>query len=117
MRAAVRSIHFEPDPRGLLADPAGFGFLAMMTVGPADGPGGETFSVEVCTPEWLAKRCQTEDYVDGRHMIVTSMEAYSNAGLRSFLTKRAEQVMGETWQEAAEKVSRIGYWEFEGYQE
>ena len=117
VRAAVRSIQFDPDPRDLPAAPSGFGFLATMTVGPADGPGEETFSVQVCTPECLAKRCESEGYVDGRHMILTSADGYSDEGLRSFLTKRVEQVEGATWQDVAAKVSRIGFWEFEDYQE
>ena len=117
MRAALRSVQFDPDPRELPADPAKFSFLVTMTVGPAGGAGEETFSVQVCTPEWLAKRCQSEGYVDGRHIIVTSIGGYSEHGLRSFLTKRVEQVTAETWRDVAEKVSRIGYWEFEDYQE
>ena len=88
-----------------------------MRVGPSDGHGGDLFGVEVCTPEFLATRCQREGYVDGRHIVVTSFEAYSEAGLRSFLTRRVEQVEGATWRDVAAKVSRIGFWEFEDYQE
>ena len=115
MRAAARSLCLEPDPRSLPEDPAEFAFLATLSVGPSDGPGEETFGVEVCTPEWLARRCGTEPFVDARHTIVTTIAAYSEAGLRSYLTRRVEQANGETWQEVAEKLARLGQWEFEDY--
>ena len=94
MRAVVRDIEFEPDPRTLPAEPADFTFLATMTVGPSGGRGGDLFSVTVCTSESLAKRCQAEGYVDGRHIVVTSFDTYSESDLRSFLKRRVEQVTG-----------------------
>ena len=54
-------------------------------------------------------------YVDGRHTIVTTLDAYTEPGLRSFLTRRVEAATGATWQEVAGKVARLGQWEFEDY--
>ena len=115
MRAAVRSLCLEPDPRSLPEDPAEFAFLATLSVGPSDGPGEETFGVQVCTPEWLARRCEAEPFVDVRHTIMTTIAGYSEGGLRSYLTRRVEQATGETWEEVAEKLARLGQWEFEDY--
>jgi hypothetical protein len=117
MRADVRSLFLEPDPRTLSEDPAEFAFLVSLSVGPSDGPGEETFGVQVCTPEWLVRRCNEEAFVDVRHTIVTTIAGYSEAGLRSYLTRRVEQATGETWHEVAEKVARLGYWEFEDYRD
>ena len=77
----MKALDLEPDPRGLPADPAEFAVLATMYVGPHDGPGKETFFLTVCTPEWLASRCQTEGFVDGRHTVITTLDGYSEAGL------------------------------------
>lgn len=44
------------------------------------------------------------------------MDAFSEQGLRSFLTRRIESASGDTWQEVAEKVARLGRWEFEDYE-
>lgn len=115
MRAAVRSIFLDPDPRTLPADPAEFTLLASLSVGPSDGPGEESFDVVVCTPEWLARRCAAEGFVDGRHTVITSAETFSEGGLRSFLTRRVEQATGENWGEVAQKVAQLGHWEFEDY--
>jgi hypothetical protein len=71
--------------------------------------------VQVCSPEWLAARCANEQFVDGRHTVVTTLDVYSEAGLRSFLLRRVENVNGATWKDVAEKVSRLGFWEFEDY--
>ena len=117
MRAVVRSVYFDPDPRRLPADPSEFLLLARLSVGPSDGPGEESFDVEVCTPEWLARRCAVEGYVDGRHTVVTTLDAFTEDGLRSFLTRRVENLTGETWRELAGMVARVGLWEFEDYSE
>lgn len=116
MHAVVRSLDLEPNPRDLSADPVGFAFLARLYVGPSDGPGEESFDVQ-CSPEWLAARCADEGFVDGRHTVVTTIDAFLEEGLRSFLTRRVETVSGAAWQEVAEKVARIGHWEFEDYRE
>jgi len=47
MRADIRSLVLEPDPRTLPEDPAEFAFLATLSVGPSEGPGEETFGVNV----------------------------------------------------------------------
>jgi len=117
VRAAVRNIELDPDPRQLPADPADFLLLARLLVGPSNGPGEESFDVEVCSPEWLAQHCVTEGFVDGRHRVIITVDAFSEAGLRSFLTRRVESSSGTTWLEVAEKVARIGHWEFEDYSE
>lgn len=117
MRAVVWSLHFDPDPRELSANPAEFAFLARLYVGPSDGPGEESFDVQVCTPEWLAARCDEQGFVDGRHIVVTTLGGYSEPSLRAFLTGRVENQSGESWHEVAEKVARMGLWEFEDYRE
>lgn len=73
--------------------------------------------MQVCSPEWLARRCRDEGFVDGRHTVVTTVDGYREETLRTFLTRRVEQVSGETWREIAGKVSRLGHWEFEDYTE
>lgn len=117
MRAVVRAIDFDPDPRDLPGDPSEFLLLARLMVGPSDGPGWESFDVEVCTPQWLERCCAAEGFVDGRHRVVTTVDTFTEAGLRSFLTRRVENAHGETWDEVAVKVARLGLWEFEDYRE
>ena len=117
MRAVLRSLHLDPDPVGLSDDPADFAFLARLIVGPSVGPGDECFDVQVCSPEWLAVRCANEQFVDGRHTVVTTLHSYSEAGLRSFLARRVENVSGKNWRDVAEKVGRLGLWEFQDYRQ
>lgn len=45
MRAALKSIGFQPEPSTLSADPAEFSFLARLIIGPSDSPGEESFDV------------------------------------------------------------------------
>jgi hypothetical protein len=51
--------------------------------------------------------------VAGRHHLF--MREYSYEELKDFLEKYCSRCMGSSWSEVAEKVARIGYWEFEDY--
>lgn len=115
MRAAIRSIDLDPDPRQLPADPAEFLLLARRYVVPSDGPGEESFDVEVCTPEWLAQRCTTEVFDNGSHKFITTIDTFSETALRLALTRLVENASGTTWHEVAEKLARFGLCEFEDY--
>jgi hypothetical protein len=83
-------------------------------VGPKGAPGEESFDIRVCTPAWLADVCEAEGFVVGRHYVVVAK--YDFAALKSVVTKLIESCSGNSWQEVAQKVARIGYWEFEDYQ-
>jgi hypothetical protein len=117
VKPVIRHMMLEPDPRTLPADPAQFSFLARLLVGPDDGPGEESFDVEVCSPEWLRERCLREGFVSGRHVLVTTVEQYSEAALRGYLDRHVSQTTGHDWSGIAERLARVGHWEFEDYKE
>jgi hypothetical protein len=83
-------------------------------VGPKGAPGEESFDIKVCTPGWLASRCENEDFVVGRHYLIVAR--YDFSALKRIIVKLIEGCSGNSWQEVAQKVARIGYWEFEDYQ-
>lgn len=116
MRATVRRFHspdvdlepYVPD------DPLDFGLLVQVMVGPAEGPGEESFDVVVCTPRWLERRVREDGPLSGRHHLI--MERYDFARVRLYLTEAVESQEASTWAELAHKLARIGKWEFEDYQ-
>lgn len=112
----MRSLDFDPLPESLLADPASFGFTARMVVGPLNSSGGESFDVWVCTPEWLAVECQRQGGIlDARHHVVVDFGSFDQRALREWLQARVERAEGPTWPELANRLSRLGHWEFEDY--
>jgi Immunity protein 8 len=84
-----------------------------LTIGPNDGDGGELFYLTVCTPTWLAKECEKDGFVWGRHRLI--VPEYNLKAITAIITKFVERCSGESWQEAASKLSRIASWEFEDY--
>lgn len=114
MRPSLKSLDLEPDPATLPSDPAEFAVRARMIVGPDDGPGEESFDITVCTPEWLSRAADSGFY-DARHHVVVNLDAFDSAALRRWLAKRVESVQADTWSEIADRISRLGYWEFEDY--
>ena len=93
-------------------DTLDFGLMVRLLVGPADGPGEESFDLMVCTGGWLAAQAASGPF-DARHHTV--VDSFDWPALRGYFQQQVEACVGEDWTEVAEKLSRIGYWEFEDY--
>jgi hypothetical protein len=94
--------------------PDEFGFLLEAMAGPDDDDRGEeSFDIVVCTPKWLIARYGKKDIIVARHHIIVFEYNYVN--LRGFIEQYCDACQGSTWGEVAEKLSRLGHWEFEDY--
>lgn len=118
MNAELKLLH-SPDIRDLEhyqpEDPEKFGFLLQAMVGPEGEEGEESFDIEVCTPRWLSETYRTDAIIVGRHYLIVNEYNYQRivAAIKGFL----QNCSGENWGAVAEKVSRLGKWEFEDYTE
>jgi len=99
---------FEPD------DAKNFGFLLQVMVGPEGGEGEESFDIEICTPSWLEENYGLDDVVIGRHHMI--VQQYSYKKLIQVISDLLKECSGADWNEAANKISRFGMWEFEDYE-
>ncbi|WP_392507568.1 immunity 8 family protein [Naumannella halotolerans] len=93
-------------------NPGDFMLLIRAVVGPDGDRGEESFDVEVCTPRWLARQVRGGPVV-GRHLLI--VDHYDIDEITGFLRRLIESVAAATWGEVAERVGRIGLWEFEDY--
>jgi immunity protein 8 of polymorphic toxin system len=91
-----------------------FGFNLRLIAGPKGQPGEESFDIQVCTPQWLLRHYRHEEVIIGRHFLIVF--EYSFPRLKAKIEKFSERCTGDSWNEVASKLSRIGYWEFEDYQ-
>lgn len=119
MKAEIREFH-SPDVYDLSNfvpdDGEKFAFLLQVMVGPEGEEGEESFDIEVCTPKWLAETYDQNEVVFGRHRLIVfkyDFEKISSA-IRKYI---GDHCTGDTWEEVAEKIARIGHWEFEDYTE
>ncbi|MBT2226389.1 Imm8 family immunity protein [Nonomuraea sp. NEAU-A123] len=94
-------------------DPAHACELLEMYVGPWDGPGAERFQLTVCTPLALAEQLQHHPVLIGRHWLFVP-ELHPDK-VTKWLSDRIAVLEAPTWSELAEKIGRIGEWEFEDY--
>ena len=117
MRAALKRLH-SPDVDDLEhympMDPAEFGFLVQMMVGPEDDRSEESFDFVVCSPKWLQHRLREEPLM-GRHYLF--IREYNYHRLVDFLRAYCRNCVAATWPEVASKLGRLGKWEFEDYSE
>jgi hypothetical protein len=115
MKAIVSGLSFHPDPRTLPATPEDFSFYLEVRVGAAPKGGGEAFGVTVCSPEWLAKKCETEGYFPGFHHLVVPFEDYDERKLRDFIDTWVSRCEGSDWEAIAQRLRMFGQWEYEDY--
>lgn len=118
MRAELKRLH-SPDTFDLAhfvpEDPTSFAILLQAMIGPAGEAGEESFSIQVCTPRWLEQNLPRDEVLVARHMLLT--HEYDLGKIVAAITKFLSTCTGASWQEIGEKVSRLGYWEFEDYRE
>ena len=90
-----------------------FCFLLQVMIGPAGEDGEESFDIEVCTPKWIEKNLRADEVLIGLHYLIVREFNYQKIVLvvENFLVG----CLGESWSEVSKKVSRLGFWEFEGY--
>ena len=84
-------------------------------IGPMSEPGEESFDITVLTPKWLLSHYDLDDIIMGRHRVIVF--EYNYERLIAKINRWLEFCTGDTWEEVATKVSRIGHWEFEDYTE
>jgi hypothetical protein len=116
MQAEVKSI-LSPDIFDFKSyypeDDSCFLFLIQVIVGIKGKEGGDTFSVEVCTPKWLSENYSTGSIILGRGKLVVL--EYNIDKVLKRITEYCESCTGDSWQEIVNKISRLGLWEFEDY--
>jgi Immunity protein 8 len=116
MRAELRRLH-SPDIDNLASYAPNrsdnFGFLLQVMAGPQGREGEESFDVFVCTPDWLKHNRSRSDVIVGRHYLIIFEFDYDR--LVKFFERYCFQCSGETWQEVALQLGRLGKWEFEDY--
>lgn len=117
MRAEVRYFH-SPDcdlEQFVPEDPADVGVLVQILVGPADGPGEESFDVLVLTPRRSSRWVEQKGPLLGRHHLFVN--EFDWPVIKKFLTSAVEREVAPSWPELGERIGRIGKWEFEDYRE
>ncbi len=118
MKAEVKNIE-SPDILNLKEywpeDETSFSFYLELSVGISSQEGEEIFGITVCTPKWLLENHRTDEVLFLRHYLLVFEYNYNR--ITEELKKKIQNLSAGSWNELALKVSKIGYWEFEDYQE
>ncbi|WP_433372117.1 Imm8 family immunity protein [Streptosporangium sp. CA-115845] len=115
MRARVPLFRWlDLEHRGI-DDPTNACELLEMYVGPQNEPGDEQFQITVCTPSALAEQLRQHHFLIGRHYLF--VRELCPAEVTCWLSDRIAVLEAPTWGELAEKIGRIGLWEFEDYED
>ena len=69
--------------------------------------------MSVSTPAALNVLLARDGIVIGRHLLL--VKRVDRTRIEAFLADRLRRIDGDSWDVVAEKISRIGYWEFEDY--
>src|SRR5258708_33431610 len=117
MRAKLKNViayHIGDDlPNYIPDDVENVGIWFDLMIGPDGADGNESFQVFVCTPKWLSANHNKDDIVVGRPNLIIFEYDYDR--LVHQLHTIINQYTGDNWPEIGEKLTRLGYWEFEDY--
>jgi hypothetical protein len=102
-------ISYEPFPED------SFCFLVQLIAGPQGQEGEESFDVMICSPKWIMENVKEDEPLIGRHYLI--MKKYNFDLLWYTIQSYCKLCEGKIWIECAEKLSRLGKWEFEDYRE
>jgi hypothetical protein len=91
-----------------------FGLWITALIGPDCEEGGHLFQILVCTPEWIRKEYLARGAVWGRYMLIVS--CFDHEQVRNEIARYLVGCSGKGFWEMAQKIARIGAWEFEDYQ-
>lgn len=86
--------------------------LVELMIGPADEIGEESFDILVCTPQWI-ERAVMNGPLSGRHLVI--VKEVDRDAIVQFVEAYLAELDEPTWGELAEKIGRLGKWEFEDY--
>jgi hypothetical protein len=80
--------------------------------GPSNSEGEETFDFMVCNAKGLERELERGDFFAVHYVFV---KKYDYRKLRQMIEKLGASCMADTWNKAAEKLSKYAHWEFDGY--
>lgn len=116
MEAELKYLH-SPDVYDLKAyEPTNskeFSIFIQIMIGIKGEEGEESFNIILCTPEWIKVNYGPEDILIGRHHII--VQEYNYERLEKMIKEYIAKSSADTWGEIAEKLARLGHWEFEDY--
>ena len=113
IQAELKRLH-SPDTYSLEAfKPDGpFGILVQAMIGPVGVEAEESFDIVVCTAEWFGANMKG-DITPGRHFLFVKRFDYTQ--LSNFIGTFCNTCTGASWSDVANKLGRLGKWEFEDY--
>ena len=94
--------------------PENFGFWINASIGSDETEGSDDFQFFVCNRGWLEAERKSSSQLPEKYLLVEGGNDSFNLteSLNTFLA----ECDGTSWTEVVEKISRVGKWEFEGYQ-
>jgi hypothetical protein len=84
-----------------------------LMVGPQGENGEESFDLTLCSPAWLRQLAADDRIFDPRHHLI--LGRFNWPKVEEYLGQRVARCEAATWQGIAEKLGRLGHWEFEDY--
>jgi hypothetical protein len=95
-------------------DSQNFGTWVRARIGLAGETGADFFDIFVCTPGWLKSQCAEKRQMWMRCLLI--VDEYDFQKLRMFIANHVSRYEGDDWVSIAKKLSHIGEWEFDDYQ-
>lgn len=115
MDVILSGLEFDPDLRGLPADPEQMSSLVTILVGRAPEGGGEIFRGTLCTPEWIAAQPESASLMSGLGLLIVRFQHFDERKIRREIERFLARIHEDTWKAVAMRIKEwFPYWEFDG---
>jgi hypothetical protein len=102
-----------PDATSLPADPEHCRVGIVAGIGLEGDDAQDDFRFQFCTLKYVASKVRNSRYFCDRGLVV--VEGFSWEIVELTLASICDQIEGQSWDEIAKELSKIGEWEFEDY--
>ncbi|GAB2706665.1 Imm8 family immunity protein [Nocardia thraciensis] len=113
MKPELKRLH-SPDADLTSGDLPADALFVQLMIGPEDSPGEESFDVMVCTPESRDTVVDPADPESGEYLLV--VDRIDADLIERQVREYLQGLEASTWQELAQKIGKLGKWEFQDYQ-
>ncbi len=96
------------------SQPENFGFWINASIGTDETEGADDFQIFVCNREWLEDESRPSGLRVEKYLLIEG--SCDSVKLASSLNAFLAECIGASWTDVVAKISKIGAWEFEGYQ-
>lgn len=86
-----------------------------LIIGVKGQDGGDIFYINVCSPKWISKLRENQDYLSKKGYII--IDKYDFSHIKRIIDNKLSDISGYSWTDIVHKINFFAIWEFDDYRD